>query len=83
MPLDAAAAIRQIREAIAAAAPDHRARGLAADRYFTFSAGLGWDAEVVREVDRMRAQGHRESVTLFLRTMIRQYYRGTDRRRPA
>jgi len=31
----------------------------------------------------MRAQGHRESVTLFLRTMIRQYYRGTDRRQPA
>src|SRR4029077_774925 len=54
-----------------------------ADRYFTFSAGLGWDAEVVREVDRLRAQGHRESVTLFLQTMIRQYYRGTDRRRPA
>ena len=31
----------------------------------------------------MRAQGHRESVTLFLRTMIRQYYRGTDRHQPA
>ena len=83
VPLDAAAAIRQIREAIAAGRRRTIGLGLAADRYFTFSAGLGWDAEVVREVDRMRAQGHRESVTLFLRTMIRQYYRGTDRRQPA
>ena len=83
LPLDAAAAIRQIREAIAAGRHRTIGLGLAADRYFTFSAGLGWDAEVVREVDRMRAQGHRESVTLFLRTMIRQYYRGTDRRQPA
>jgi diacylglycerol kinase family enzyme len=83
LPLDAAAAIREIREAIAADRHRTIGLGLAADRYFTFSAGLGWDAEVVREVDRMRAQGHRESVTLFLRTMIRQYYRGTDRRQPA
>jgi len=83
VPLDAAAAIRQVREAIAAGRHRTIGLGLAADRYFIFSAGLGWDAEVVREVDRMRAQGHRESVTLFLRTMIRQYYRGTDRRQPA
>src|SRR6476646_152691 len=83
VPLDAAAAIRQVREAIAAGRHRTIGLGLAADRYFTFSAGLGWDAEVVREVDRLRAQGHRESVTLFLQTMIRQYYRGTDRRRPA
>jgi diacylglycerol kinase family enzyme len=83
VPLDAAAAIRQMREAIAAGRHRTIGLGLAADRYFTFSAGLGWDAEVVREVDRLRARGHRESVTLFLRTLIRQYYRGTDRRRPA
>ena len=83
LPLDAAAAIREIREAIAAGRHRTIGLGLAGDRYFTFSAGLGWDAEVVREVDRMRAQGHRESVTLFMRTMIRQYYRGTDRRQPA
>ena len=83
VPLDAAAAIRQLREAIAAGRHRTIGLGLAADRYFTFSAGLGMDAEVVREVDRMRAQGRRESVPLFLRTMVRQYYRGTDRRQPA
>jgi len=57
--------------------------GLAGDRYFTFSAGLGMDAEVVREVERQRASGHRESPALFLRTMVRQYRSGTDRRTPA
>jgi diacylglycerol kinase family enzyme len=83
LPLDAAAAIRRVREAVAAGRHRTIGLGLAADRYFTFSAGLGWDAEVVREVDRLRAQGRRESVALFLRTMVHQYYAGTDRRRPA
>jgi diacylglycerol kinase family enzyme len=83
LPLDAAAAIRQVREAIAAGRHRTIGLGLAADRYFTFSAGLGWDAEVVREVDRLRAQGRRESVALFLRTLVHQYYAGTDRHRPA
>jgi diacylglycerol kinase family enzyme len=83
LPLDAAAAIRQLREAVAAGRHRTIGLGLAADRYFTFSAGLGLDAEVVREVDRMRAHGRRESVPLFLRAMMRQYYRGTDRQRPA
>lgn len=83
LPLDAAAAIRQVREAVAAGRHRTIGLGLADDRYFTFSAGLGWDAEVVREVDRLRAQGRRESVPLFLRTLVHQYYAGTDRRRPA
>ena len=83
LPVDAAAAIRRVREAIAAGRYRTIGLGLAADRYFTFSAGLGMDAEVVGEVDRLRAEGHRESAALFLRAMVRRYYRGTDRRRPA
>jgi diacylglycerol kinase family enzyme len=82
LPVDAAAAIRRLRESLAAGRYRTIGLGLAGDRYFTFSAGLGWDAEVVGEVDRLRAEGHRESATLFLRTMVRSYYRGTDRRRP-
>jgi diacylglycerol kinase family enzyme len=83
LPLDAAAAIRRLRESVVADRYRTIGLGLAGDRYFTFSAGLGWDAEVVGEVDRLRAAGRRESASLFLRTMVRQYYRGTDRRRPA
>jgi diacylglycerol kinase family enzyme len=83
IPVDAAAAIRWLREALVAGRYRTIGLGLAGDRYFTFSAGLGWDAEVVGEVDRLRGEGHRESATLFLRTMVRTFYRATDRRRPA
>jgi diacylglycerol kinase family enzyme len=83
LPVDAAAAIRRVREVIAAGRYRTIGLGLAGDRYFTFSAGLGFDAEVVGEVDRLRAEGRRESASLFLRTIVRHLYRGTDRRRPA
>jgi diacylglycerol kinase family enzyme len=82
LPADAAAAIRRVREAIEAQSYRTIGLGLAGDRYFTFSAGLGMDAEVVLEVDRLRAAGRRESASLFLRTMVRHYFRGTDRRVP-
>jgi diacylglycerol kinase family enzyme len=83
LPADAAAAIRRVREVIAAQSYRTVGLGLAGDRYFTFTAGLGMDAEVVREVDLLRAKGRRESASLFLRTMVRHYYRGMDRRRPS
>ena len=83
LPVDAAAAIQRLREALVADRYRTIGLGLAGDRYFTFSAGLGWDAEVVGEVDRLRGEGHRESPALFLRTMVRTYFHGTERRRPA
>ena len=82
LPVDAAAAISRVREVIAAGRYRTIGLGLAGDRYFTFSAGLGMDAETVREVERLRAEGRRESTPLFLRTMMRQYYRTDRRRRP-
>jgi len=83
LPVDTAAALRRVQQVIAAGRYQTIGLGLAADRYFTFSAGLGMDAEVVREVERLRGEGRRESASLFFRAMMRQYYRGTDRRRAA
>jgi diacylglycerol kinase family enzyme len=83
LPVDTAAAIQRLRELIEAGRYRTIGLGLAADRYFTFSAGLGFDAEVVGEVDRLRAEGRRESASLFMRTIMRQLYRSTDRHRPA
>ena len=83
LPPDAARAIRKVREIIAAGRYRTIGLGLAGDRYFTFSAGLGMDAEVVSEVERQRAAGRKESTSLFLRTMVRHLYRGTDRETPA
>jgi diacylglycerol kinase family enzyme len=83
LPVDAAAAIARIREVIEAGRYRTIGLGLAGDRYFTFSAGLGMDAEVVREVERLRASGHRQSAMLFAWAILRRYTSGTDRRRPA
>jgi diacylglycerol kinase family enzyme len=83
LPPDAARAIRKVRETIAAGQYRTIGLGLAGDRYFTFSAGLGLDAEVVNEVERLRAAGRKESTSLFLRTLLRHLLRGTDRKTPA
>jgi len=57
--------------------------GTANGRYFTFNAGLGLDAEVVRAVEGRRAAGRTLTPTLFARTALRQYYQVTNRRHAA
>ena len=83
LPVDTAAAIARIREVLGTGRYRTIGLGLAGDRYFTFSAGLGMDADVVREVERLRASGRRQSATLFAWAILRRYISGTDRRTPA
>jgi diacylglycerol kinase family enzyme len=83
MPVRVAAAIDRIRSVIESGRYRTIGLGLAGDRYFTFSAGLGLDAEAVREVERLRASGHRESPALFTWAIIRTYRSGFDRKTPA
>jgi diacylglycerol kinase family enzyme len=47
-------------------------------RWFTFSAGVGWDAEVVADVDRRR--GKRASPALYARVALARYLRPTHGR---
>lgn len=54
----------------------------AGDRWFTFNAGLGLDAEVVRRVDNKRKPGKRATKALYVRSAVNRYYLGSGRRRP-
>jgi diacylglycerol kinase family enzyme len=56
--------------------------GMVNSRYFTFCAGLGLDAEVVRRVERARARGKTATKYLYLRSAVNQYFVGTDRSEP-
>lgn len=52
------------------------------ERWFTFCAGLGLDAEVVTRVERQRASGRRSSGSRYVRAAVSEFF-GTARRRPA
>jgi diacylglycerol kinase family enzyme len=62
----------------------HRVIGLgrADDRYFTFTAGLGLDAAVVRQVEQARLRGRTSTPALYIRSMIGQIFAGEDRKSP-
>ncbi|MGN2636244.1 diacylglycerol/lipid kinase family protein [Nocardia takedensis] len=49
--------------------------GLADDRWFTFSAGVGLDADVCEAIDASRADGHAATPARYIRTSVRQFFR--------
>ena len=83
LPPDAGGAVRRIVTAARSEVQRTIGLGLAGDRYFTFSSGLGVDAEVVADIERQRAGGRRASPVRYVLTGLRRYYTATDRRRPA
>jgi diacylglycerol kinase family enzyme len=83
LPADPVDAAGQIISSLSAGRERSIGLGLAGDRYFTFNAGLGLDAEVVRAVEALRALGRPATPLLYVRMALRQYYRITDRRHPA
>lgn len=47
--------------------------GRADERYFTFCAGIGLDAAVVRRVEKARRRGRRSTPTLYMRSAVGEY----------
>jgi diacylglycerol kinase family enzyme len=82
LPADPVDAAGQILQALSEGRYRSVGLGLAGDRYFTFNAGLGLDAEVVRAVDGRRALGRTATPALYVRMTLRQFYRVTDRHHP-
>jgi len=56
--------------------------GKADERWFTFTCGMGFDANVVARVERRRAAGRRASPGLYIGGAITEFLTGPERRRP-
>ena len=57
--------------------------GQADERWFTFCAGLGLDAEVVRRVEHKRSDGRRATPALFVRQGVQHFFLHARRSEPA
>ena len=79
-PFDATA---EILHALRAGRTRRIGLGLADDRWFTFNAGFGFDAEVVRRIERRRRAGEETTHARFVRAAVTHFFFSYDRRRPA
>jgi len=72
-------ATRQLLDALAAGSRRQVGLGAANTRWFLFSAGLGWDAEVVHAVEARRARGKEATPGRYLRAAVRHLVRSAQR----
>ncbi|MBX6749525.1 MAG: diacylglycerol kinase family lipid kinase [Micromonosporaceae bacterium] len=83
LPNDAIEATGALLEALHAQRTRTIGLGRADGRFFTFCAGFGLDAEVVRAVERARLRGKIPTPALYIRSAVTQFLVETDRRAPA
>jgi diacylglycerol kinase family enzyme len=81
MPRDPVEATGAILAALARRSSRLVGLGRADDRWFTFNAGMGWDASVVAAVEQQRASGREASPLRYAGTAVAEYLR--QRRHPA
>jgi diacylglycerol kinase family enzyme len=82
LPRDPVEATGQLLDALRSGSSRRIGLGRADERWFTFCAGMGIDAEVIRRVERSRRHGRRTGTGLYLRSTVAQYFGATERRRP-
>ncbi|MGI8881521.1 MAG: diacylglycerol/lipid kinase family protein [Jatrophihabitans sp.] len=82
LPNDPVAATDEMIDALRSGHRRVVSLGRAEDRWFTFAAGIGLDAAVVAGVEKQRRRGRRSTHALYVRTAVREFYRG-DRRHGA
>jgi diacylglycerol kinase family enzyme len=83
IPRDPVEAIGSLLDALREGRSRWIGLGRANERWFTFTAGLGLDADTVRLVERARAKGKQATPTRYAVAALRRFFTGTDRRHPA
>ena len=81
LPNDPVEATSVLIDAMATGRSRRIGLGRADERWFLFTAGLGYDAAVVAAVEAHRRRGHRSTHSLYVRTAIRTLL-AQDRRHP-
>ena len=82
MPDDRVEATGYLLELLRAGTERTIGLGRADNRWFTFTAGLGLDADVVAQVEQKRSAGRRSSHALYVRTAARSVARRSARHSP-
>ncbi|MDQ8702190.1 diacylglycerol kinase family protein [Streptomyces sp. LHD-70] len=70
---------RTVGLGLAAGTPGTEDEGVP-ERWFTFCAGLGFDASVIGRVEKERERGRRSTHALYVRQMVRQFLDEQNRR---
>lgn len=73
MPRDPVEATGRLLDALAGQRSRSVGLGRADGRWFTFNAGLGWDADVVEAMERARSAGREASPARYARTALIHY----------
>lgn len=75
LPKEPVEATHRLLRSVAAGSTRRVSLGRADERWFTFNAGVGWDADVVAEVERLRSGGREVTPMLYARTALACYFR--------
>ena len=78
-PRDALGATHRLLEAIAEGRSRTVGLGRADERWFSFNAGLGWDADVIASMERARGRGHDATPGRYVVTAVRRWTRARVR----
>lgn len=79
LPRDPVEATHRLLRAVEVGSTRRVSLGKADERWFTFNAGVGWDADVVAEVERLRGEGREVTPMLYARTALACFFRVSRR----
>ncbi len=79
LPEDPVEATGQLLDAVRSQRRRPLGLGRLDERWFTFCAGIGFDADVIRRVEELRERGKRSTLGLYTRATVRRFFAQEDR----